>query len=514
MKLLNNDLSLEQFLEIYDQFSLGRLTTEGFHPKTKNLSSIIKNDLNAGIKILNEVDKDALIKLKSYADEIFYLSQVIQLTIKEGGRVYLCGCGATGRLSLSLEKIFRHKFKNAPKSESVVSFMAGGDFAIIKSVESFEDNPEFGKLQLRELGFTKNDLFIGITEGGETSFVIGATWEALKISHRRPFFIYCNPDEDLMSIKRSKEIITNKKIEKINLSVAEMAISGSTRMQAATVQMLAVGMALFYEYKDKQKFLEIFYHFLDDLLELDISFLEKFIRAESHHYKNNGILSYVGDSDLGICILTDTTERSPTFSLRPFESSDRSDLSLSYLSLNDGHTSINAWCNLLGRLPRCLNWTEYSEEISFNKLLDFDISTNAISRRSALHDNHLCFEILSKNHDLFFSFNGHTQLLEKKWEDLFFNHMALKLILNTHSTLVMGLLGRYEGNMMTFVRASNMKLVDRAYRYINHFLTEKNIRISKKDILKAILSYNHMPDELHQHSGMVLKIAKELMVKN
>lgn len=44
--------------------------------------------------------------------------------------------------------------------------MAGGDAALIKSIEDFEDHPEFAEQQLIQLGFKENDLLIGSTEGG------------------------------------------------------------------------------------------------------------------------------------------------------------------------------------------------------------------------------------------------------------------------------------------------------------------------------------------------------------
>jgi N-acetylmuramic acid 6-phosphate etherase len=45
------------------------------------------------------------------------------------------------------------------------------------------------------------------------------------------------------------------------------------------------------------------------------------------------------------------------------------------------------------------------------------------------------------------------------------DHLTLKLLLNMHSTLLMGRLGRFEGNLMTWVYPSNGKLIDRAARY-------------------------------------------------
>jgi N-acetylmuramic acid 6-phosphate etherase len=51
-------------------------------------------------------------------------------------------------------------------------------------------------------------------------------------------------------------------------------------------------------------------------------------------------------------------------------------------------------------------------------------------------------------------------------------HLLLKQMLNIHSTLVMGRLGRYRNNLMTWVSPTNHKLVDRAARYVGHLLAE------------------------------------------
>lgn len=45
-------------------------------------------------------------------------------------------------------------------------------------------------------------------------------------------------------------------------------------------------------------------------------------------------------------------------------------------------------------------------------------------------------------------------------------HSVLKVLLNSLSTLVMGRLGRYYSNIMTYVKPTNYKLIDRAARYV------------------------------------------------
>lgn len=45
-----------------------------------------------------------------------------------------------------------------------------------------------------ELGFKEGDLLIGSTEGGETSWVIGAVWKSTEITQRKPYILYGNTD--------------------------------------------------------------------------------------------------------------------------------------------------------------------------------------------------------------------------------------------------------------------------------------------------------------------------------
>jgi len=66
-------------------------------------------------------------------------------------------------------------------------------------------------------------------------------------------------------------------------------------------------------------------------------------------------------------------------------------------------------------------------------------------------------------------------------------HLLLKQLLNIHSTLVMGRLGRYQGNLMTWVTPTNGKLVDRATRYVQHLLAEEGAEVpSYEDVVRRL----------------------------
>lgn len=490
----------KSFLHIAPQFQLGHLMTEDFHPKTIHLSSLANSNLNEALNLLKEVDRDALLKLKGRSNTLWGLYEAITSTLNAGNKIFMCGCGATGRLSLVLETLFYQKFG---PSEQIVSFMAGGDFALIKSVESFEDNSDFGKKQLLELGFGKNDLLLASSEGGETPFVIGAVIEASNISSREPFFLYCNNDEVLKSIERSKKVIENVKIQKVNLSVGPMAISGSTRMQASTVLMLGIGVSLLYQHQNQESFFNFFDNLIDELTELDYQFLATFIEKEAKTYQQGGFLNYLTDKYLGVSILTDTTERSPTFSLRGFENrlDPETSRSLAYLFIKNSDSSSDAWSELLWRKPRPLSWPELMGKVNLERVLGFDISDNGYRDRVKIlktYDFHIYFE----SEIIYFKFGGLEKQIPAKTDPLV-NHLKLKMLLNAHSTLIMGILGRYEGNVMTWVRPSNNKLIDRSARYIMQILKQRNINATYEDVVMKIFE---QIEGLQENEPIVMKV--------
>src|SRR5207247_6807835 len=95
-----------------------------------------------------------------------------------------------------------------------------------------------------DVGVSANELVFAITEGGEASVVIGTAWKGVEVG-AKVYFVYNNPDDVLCQhVQRSREIIQEPRIEKINLTTGPMAITGSTRMQATTIQLAVLLTAL------------------------------------------------------------------------------------------------------------------------------------------------------------------------------------------------------------------------------------------------------------------------------
>ena len=142
----------QYYLEHERAFRLGVLPTEMSHPKTASLSQTLARSTTDGIRMLMGVDEDiapAMTRLMA-SDEWTGLVEAMVEAISSGKRVFFTGCGATGRLAILIEAAWRNflasgcvatgreLLKKIPDcEETFVSLMAGGDHALIRSVEGF-----------------------------------------------------------------------------------------------------------------------------------------------------------------------------------------------------------------------------------------------------------------------------------------------------------------------------------------------------------------------------------------
>ncbi len=467
-------MDIERFLEVCGQFRLGDLVTEQPHPETVGLAELSQNRLPEAIDAFHRVDLQAMERLGKGLAPLPRLVAAARDTLNAGGRIFLAGCGATGRLSLSIETLAREEWLPPGREDRIHGFMAGGDAALIRSIEAFEDYPEYGRRQLLEAGFGPQDLLLAITEGGETPFVIGACLAAAEISSRRPWFLFCNPPDLLAGLtERSREVLSHPGVVPFFLDTGPMALAGSTRLQATTVQMLVAAAAL-SEALGREQARFLIHRFQALLRSHRPETLAPLIEAEANLYAAGDRVLYETDR-YGITVLTDTTERSPTFSLAPFENINRPEdpVSWSYLCLPEAAGAAEAWERLLHRPPRTLEWPELKGRASLETLLGHDISRTAPDWRARRNPGKRQIPYLVHGDGPVLEFAGHIRDLGLGGEPLLLRHLVLKCCLNLQSTLVMGRLGLFESNLMTRVKPSNFKLIDRAARHAQHHHRQK-----------------------------------------
>jgi N-acetylmuramic acid 6-phosphate etherase len=573
-----SDSRSAEFLKIADQFKLGCLVTEDSHPVTASLSDVAQRDIAAALKLLFEVDGDVLRKYREFAagGRAEAIAATVYGALERGGRVFFTGCGSTGRLSIQLASIWRDFWQQTGQGNAVApgaggdsfsadmenrafAVMAGGDYALIKAVEGFEDFSAFGRRQIADLGVRSGDVVFAITEGGETSFVIGTAWQGVEVG-AKVYFVYNNPDDILCrQVQRSREVIEDPRIEKINLTTGPMAITGSTRMQATTIQLCVLVTVLESVVRKlwadrttgsaatpllrhptsaaepvcnseqvPARFLEAVRKLHDQLQSP--GFLRKLaamVSLEQGVYGTGHKLNYFADS-FGIDVLTDTTERSPTYCTPPFRKFDDATATESWAFLFIPQPNGDqAWQHVIKRRPRCIDWqadevrglvpgdklartVEILSKISYPELMRFRIGLDGLTNRSAAPGNSVVAILGEAELDTLLEADGFVrQQLESAhrsgatiglifvgssaactkveqfvagWasECVFVGlavpatgfwldgvtRVGLKMVLNALSTCTMVRLGRVMGNTMIWVVPSNLKLIDRATRYV------------------------------------------------
>ncbi len=379
------------------QFHLGFLVTEQPHPRTRGLAEVLRTNTAAGVHMLLSVDDDLppVLRRAMSSPEFAALRGAMRRALDERRRIVFSGCGATGRLAILLDaawrRFWRQTFECQPRlregladlADLTCSVMTGGDFALIRAVESFEDFISFGERQVEELGLGPGDVLVAISEGGETSSVIGTALRALS-DGARVFFVFNNPADLLAErLERSRRLIRNPGVTCIELCTGPMAVAGSTRMQATSIEMLVVGLALeaalaahLAARRDEPAMalwaatpalanaaqpdaaIAKFEQLLAQLrCESNVGALARWVDLEAGIYTRGGRVTYFARDHL-LDIFTDTTERSPTFKVPPFRPSDDTVSPPSWAFVKDPlRPTPAAWRRLLEREPRCLDWT-------------------------------------------------------------------------------------------------------------------------------------------------------------
>ena len=583
LKLLPSPQSID-YVENKKQFHLFSLLTEQRHPRTWNMSFTIQADMEAGLRMLLSVDDDVTHRINALMRDPQPLEQAadaIAHAIREGRKIYVYGCGATGRLAKQMESAFWRPFWRRVKlmgcwdklrrhlppdiEERLIGEMTGADRALVSSLEGFEDLQLIGRLQMLDRGVTRGDVVICVTEGGETSSVIGTILGALDQygeptaerdlkSRHNLYFIYNNPDEVLRPFDRSATVLNSPGITRINLATGPQAITGSTRLQATTSETFVLGvileeaiarllrdclttgerLALGFRPDDGVTERLSAFERVKAAVDNAVPALARFSILEEDTYRRGCFATYFAKAAL-ITVFIDNTERSPTFRLYPLDRVEDTKRQCWVQVWTEASGLRQAWRTFLGRPFRGLDpgiyrrpfeqsvEDPYLREAALRSLAnagddqegsyDFSFSEDNIRRRgpragdlgaAVLMDE----EILRLSDpgsswrrflDLFGDRAANRSVLvvaRKALQDevaalshklpagvvivpvildagpdpiALRGQIALKMLLNAHSTGIMAALGRVIGNTMTNVSPSNLKLIGRAtYLVMSH----------------------------------------------
>ena len=513
------------FIDNEKQFHLGFLPTEQSNPITATLEEDFKRSTLAGVQCLQRGDRQIPITMRHvFAGEKFekLVSSMVETLQAKKGRIIFSGCGATGRLSILLESMWRDFFHRraaelTPAERALAdrsaSIMTGGDFALIRSVEFFEDFAEGGRRQAAALDVGEGDTFVAITEGGETSSVLGTLKYAAE--HGAKCFLVFNNPADLLRgyLDRCREAIDNPKVTVIDIYCGSMSLAGSTRMQATTSEQLLGSCALEAALcrvlprfaKETSKDYTLAFEKLLAGLESPggRAGLVKAIEFEKGVYDKHGRITYLADKCM-LDLFTDNTERSPTFMLPPLRSSRDRHLAQSWAFVkNPLHPTVECWNEMMRRHPRCLELTSEDARslkmpqrfidspplIKYSDLVTYMIGNEPAPERIKGYERAAAVMLTVGDKPAEFTsaanrlaadwpekieFHIGPQRTDGIWVNMeiadspleIWKHLAVKLAFNCLSTGTMAASGRVAGNWMSWVSISNKKLIDRGIRLL------------------------------------------------
>ena len=241
------------FLEHDQEYRMGYIEAEKPHPLTRRLSQTYARSMEEGITLLLSVDDQMAGRAAQTlaGAEYALFADTIRATLKQGGKVVFSGCGSSGRLSMRLEQSWRNavaklsaKYPQAKKAledklEYVGNIMTGGDYAVIRAVESFEDSTLLGRAQAKTWSFCEKDLLVGVTATGETTSILGTAAQALEDGASVYMLICSDPKPLIEKMSRAKEVYGCPRCHVISLPCGPMALTGSTRMQSSTFEQFA-----------------------------------------------------------------------------------------------------------------------------------------------------------------------------------------------------------------------------------------------------------------------------------
>ena len=166
-------------------------------------------------------------QMKSILNTIEAMSEHLKKNKK--GRIIYAGAGTSGRLGVQDGVELLPTF-GWPKNR-INFILAGGEQALLNSIENAEDDIDLALSQVNKLDVSKSDIVIGIAASGNTDFTCKVMKEAY-LKNALTVGISNNP--------RGKILKSSK--YKIILNTREELIAGSTRLKAGTSQKVCLNL--------------------------------------------------------------------------------------------------------------------------------------------------------------------------------------------------------------------------------------------------------------------------------
>lgn len=179
--------------------------------------------------LINAQDQQVIDAVRAELDHITAAADAIYARLTQGGRLIYAGAGTSGRLGVVDASEMPPTYNVSP--DRVIGLIAGGETALIRSVEGAEDRVELGSADMTRLNVNARDAVVGIAASGRTPYVIGALQQA-KTRGALAISFACTYPAPIHAVA--------------DLYIAPLTgpevVEGSTRMKAGTATKLVLNM--------------------------------------------------------------------------------------------------------------------------------------------------------------------------------------------------------------------------------------------------------------------------------
>jgi N-acetylmuramic acid 6-phosphate etherase len=200
------------------------MSTESADPRFADLDAW---PLERAVEAMWEGQLEAIKAVERALPQISSAAKASADRLSGTGRLVYAGAGTSGRIAVQDGAELGPTF--GWPSDRLVFAMAGGEAALLNSVEGAEDDTEDGAAQIASLG--PNDVLIGVAASGSTPFTLAAVKEA-RLRGALTIGLANNPGAALLQAAEFPVL----------LDTGSEVLAGSTRMKAGTAQKTALNL--------------------------------------------------------------------------------------------------------------------------------------------------------------------------------------------------------------------------------------------------------------------------------
>ncbi|MEN3539430.1 N-acetylmuramic acid 6-phosphate etherase [Microbispora sp. ZYX-F-249] len=206
--------------------SLAALATEQSDPRFSAIDTLPTEEI---ARLMNAADAAVPAAVGRAVPAISAAVDAIAARMADGGRLLYVGAGTSGRLAVLDASECPPTFGTHP--DLVQGIIAGGEAALVRSVEGAEDDAEAGAAVIRGKHVGPLDSVVGISASGRAPYVVAAVEQARRLG-ALTVGLACNTGTPLArAADHAVEVIVGPEV-----------VTGSTRLKAGTAQKLVLNM--------------------------------------------------------------------------------------------------------------------------------------------------------------------------------------------------------------------------------------------------------------------------------